>query len=313
MTSLLEARQYLKNFVGKYEALLMPLGKLILAIICLTQINSKLGYMSALNNMFLVLIVALMCSFMPMNFILVVSALFSLLHIYKLGLESALVIGAVFIILMLAFFRFAAKDAWIVLLMPIAFLMHIPYIIPIAAGLLSGPLSIVAVGAGVIVYYILGFVVGDANAITSLGDAEAMAKLKYIIEGALNNKAMVATVIAFAAVTLIVYMLRRLPIDYAWFIAIGVGTVASILTLLVADMMLETNVSIGGVIVGSILSGLLSLILLFFNFYVDYKRTEKVQFEDDDYYYYVKAVPKVTVSPSHKKVKRVNNRRKRDN
>ena len=26
---------------------------------------------------------------------------------------------------------------------------------------------------------------------------------------------------------------------------------------------------------------------------LDYKHTERVQFEDDDYYYYVKAVPKI--------------------
>jgi hypothetical protein len=36
---------------------------------------------------------------------------------------------------------------------------------------------------------------------------------------------------------------------------------------------------------------------------VDYTRIESVQFEDDDYYYYVKAVPKVTVSDSLRTVK----------
>jgi hypothetical protein len=29
---------------------------------------------------------------------------------------------------------------------------------------------------------------------------------------------------------------------------------------------------------------------------LDYARTERVQFEDDDYYYYVKAVPKKMVA-----------------
>ena len=41
---------------------------------------------------------------------------------------------------------------------------------------------------------------------------------------------------------------------------------------------------------------------------MDYTRTEKVQFEDDDYYYYVKAVPKikVTVSDTKPKAKKSN-------
>ena len=46
---------------------------------------------------------------------------------------------------------------------------------------------------------------------------------------------------------------------------------------------------------------------LFFN--VDYTRTEKVQFEDDEYYYYVKAVPKISVAAPDKKVKKINTKR----
>jgi hypothetical protein len=42
---------------------------------------------------------------------------------------------------------------------------------------------------------------------------------------------------------------------------------------------------------------------------VDYSRTEYVQFEDDDYYYYVKAVPKLTVSAPDVKVQKINARK----
>ena len=36
---------------------------------------------------------------------------------------------------------------------------------------------------------------------------------------------------------------------------------------------------------------------------LDYERTERVQFEDDDYYYFVKAVPKKMVTSTEKTVK----------
>ena len=39
---------------------------------------------------------------------------------------------------------------------------------------------------------------------------------------------------------------------------------------------------------------------------MDYSRTEIVQFEDDEYYYYVKAVPKVHVAVPEKTVKKIN-------
>lgn len=37
-----------------------------------------------------------------------------------------------------------------------------------------------------------------------------------------------------------------------------------------------------------------------------FSRSEKVQFEDDEYYYYVKAVPKMAVAVSEKTVKKIN-------
>ena len=44
---------------------------------------------------------------------------------------------------------------------------------------------------------------------------------------------------------------------------------------------------------GSILSTGIGFLIEFLCFNLDYSRTEKVQFEDDEYYYYVKAVPKI--------------------
>ena len=45
---------------------------------------------------------------------------------------------------------------------------------------------------------------------------------------------------------------------------------------------------------------------LFFD--LDYSRTERVQFEDDEYYYYVKAVPKMYVPTTDKQVKNFSKR-----
>ena len=52
-----------------------------------------------------------------------------------------------------------------------------------------------------------------------------------------------------------------------------------------------------------------AFVVQFFRFNLDYSRTEKVQFEDDEYYYYVKAVPKMTVATPEKKVKKITTQR----
>ena len=41
-------------------------------------------------------------------------------------------------------------------------------------------------------------------------------------------------------------------------------------------------------------------------FALDYKRTEYVQYEDDEYYYYVKAVPKLNVASEDVRIKHIN-------
>ncbi|MFQ9522030.1 MAG: hypothetical protein ACLRZR_11730, partial [Turicibacter sp.] len=62
-------------------------------------------------------------------------------------------------------------------------------------------------------------------------------------------------------------------------------------------------------IISTLLSMIVGVVLYFFVFAVDYSRVEYTQFEDDEYYYYVKAVPKISVTKPDVKVKRINARK----
>lgn len=309
MTTLLVAKQILLTIYSKYEVYITPLLKFLLAFITLFVVNSKLGYMETIDRMTVVLIVALMCSFMPMNFIVLMAAVFVLLHLYTFSLECAAVIGAGFLLLFLLYLRFSPRDTVVVVLLPLCFLLRIPYVIPISMGLIGTPASAVSVSCGVIVYYMIHYVTQNATVIAAMADEETSAKFKFIIDGLIKNREMVVTIAAFAMTVVIVYLLRRLSIDYAWTIAMTAGAVVNIMVLLVGDLIFEINQPLIGVILGTIISFLLVLVLQFFVFYVDYSRTEKVQFEDDEYYYYVKAVPKASVAKPEKKVKQISSAR----
>lgn len=314
MTTLLVAKQILMTLYSRYEVYITPLLKFVTALITLLLINSRIGYMDSIDKATVVLIVALMCSFMPMNFIVVMAALFVMLHIYAFSLECALVVGVGFLLMFLLYLRFSPKDTLVIVLLPICFLLKVPYVVPLAMGLIGTPASMVSVGCGAIVYYMIHFVTQNVSAIAALtGDESSakfsVAKFKFVVDGILNNKEMAVTVMAFAFTVLIVYLIRRLSIDYAWTIAMAAGVVVNIMILLVGDLMFDTKVALLGVIVGNIVAFLLAVVLQFFVFNVDYSRTEKVQFEDDEYYYYVKAVPKVVVARPEKKVKQINSQR----
>lgn len=310
MTNLLVAREMVKKFYGKYEAFIMPVLKFVLALVTLYMINSSVGFMERINNILIVLMVSLLCSFLPAGFIILFAALFILLHFYALGLEVAAIGACVFLIMFLLFFRFSPKDSLVVLLTPLLFVFKVPYAVPLAMGLIGTPASIVSVGCGVVVYYLVNYVSVNAIALKAMETEEITVRIRLVIDSILNNKAMLVTVVAFIITMIIVYVIRRLSVDYSWTIAMVAGAIVNIVVLMIGDLMLDTNESILWLIVGSILSLLIVKVLQFFVFNVDYSRTERVQFEDDEYYYYVKAVPKINLAAPAKTVKQINTRTK---
>lgn len=305
MTGLLVFREQLKKFYGRYEVYITPLSKFALALVTLLVINGSIGYMSELKSFAVVLVLALMCSFLPMNFIVLIAALVTLGHLYSFSMECAIVALALFLLLFILYLRFSPRDTLIILLTPICFVLKIPYVIPIAAGLVCTPFSVVSVAGGVIVYYTLNYMDVSASVLRAFDEDGSLEKFRYVIDGLLGNKAMLVTLVAFTATLLAVYVIRRLSVDYAWTIAMITGALLDILILLFGDLMYNTNLSILGLIFGSLVAVAIAKILEFFVFNVDYSRTEHVQFEDDEYYYYVKAVPKNTVAAPQKRVKTI--------
>ena len=318
MTQLLEIREKIKLFYSRFESFILPVVKFLLAFIVLNTLNGKMGYMTQLegriaqlDNIAVVLIVSLMCSFLPVGAIIFFSAVFSLLYMYALSMEVALVGLCIYLVLFLLFFRFSPKDSLVVVLTPLLYTLRIPYVMPIAVGLVCGPASIVSVVCGIGVYYLLLTVTDNAPAISTMGDSLATAKLRLVVDGVLRNREMLVMIAAFAITALAVYLIRRLAIDYSWTIAMVSGALINIVILLIGDLIYDINISLGGVLLGTLPALAAAKVIEFFRFCVDYSRTEKVQFEDDEYYYYVKAVPKMTVAVSEKTVKRINTQRSR--
>lgn len=305
MSSLLELRENLRNFYSRNEVYLLPLLKFMLALTTMLVININFGYMTKINNMVIVLLVALMCSFLPMNLMVVIAAVFVLMHSYAVSMECAIVAGGIFLLMFVLYYRFSPKDTLIVLLLPLCFGLKIPFVIPITVGLLCGPASVVSVACGVVAYYVIHYIGANASMIMALDADDTVSKFRYVLDGVLKNKTMMVVLISFCAATIIVYVIRRLSVDHAWTIAMFVGAVTNVVILLVGNLLYGTDMSILSIALGTVAALIAAKIVEFFSFNVDYTRTEYVQFEDDEYYYYVKAIPKNTVARSNHTVKKI--------
>ena len=311
MTGLLETREYLRSFYAKNEVYVNPVLKFLIALVSLVIINGSMGYMGLLKNPVVVLIIALMCSFMPKNFVVLIGAFWMLLHSFSLAMECALVMAAVFAIMFLLYFRFTPKHTLVVLLTPLMFTLRVPYVMPVAVGLLGTPVAAVSLSCGVVVYYMIKFMADNISVFSAMDAETGSQKFRIMLDGILDNKAMFVTVIVFILTVLLVYTIRRLSIDNAWVVAIVTGLTTNAVLLLVSEFILELQFSVIAIAVGSIVSLGICLLIQLMEFNVDYSRTEIVQFEDDEYYYYVKAVPKNILSAPQKKVKSINKQRKK--
>lgn len=310
MTTLLEFRQVIKNFYAKYDIYINPVLKFVLALASFLMLNTNMGFMQQLCSPLVIAGLALLCAFLPLNVTVIASGAVMLAHAYALSLEACAVTAGILAVMYLLYFRVSSSMGVLMVLTPLGFAMKIPYVIPLLGGLLFGPAAAVPAGFGTIVYYLIKYMSQNS---TSLGTGKLEAgaiKVTSLVDNLFTNKEMFLCIAAMMLTVLIVYFIRRLTIDHAWELAIGIGTVINIIIHLAGALLPGMNVEIIPLLVGSMVSLLITFFVKFFVFSIDYTRTERVQFEDDEYYYYVKAVPKNVIATPKKTVKKIVSQKK---
>ena len=308
MDNLYVIKGQLQQVYAKYSKFIDKGVQFILALAAFYMINHDLGFMSLLSNPLITLGLAVICAFLPMIVTVLAAAVLILVQMAAVSLGIMAVTAAVFVIMFVFYVRFSPKTALIILLTPLAFLFHIPYVIPVAFGLVGAPSSVVAIICGTIVYYMIDYVKTSASALESGGATAMISQLVTYLQQVFQNKEMIITIIAFVIVLFLVYQVRRMAISHAWKSASAAGAVVSIVIMAAGSAVLDVKISYPELILGNVAAVIVGLILELLFFAVDYSRTESVQYEDDEYYYYVKAVPKIVVAAPEKTVKRINRR-----
>jgi len=305
MVALLEIKEKMARIYGKYEAYITPLLRFILALVAFLLIKGNLGYMKSLSTTPVALILAAVCSVLPVNAMIAIAAMFILLNLYALSLEVFIVGALIFVFIYFVYFRFSPRYGYNAVLMPVCFKLGIPYVVPVGSGLLGEMYSVVSVVCGSVIYFFLKGVHENEATLSSASDAglSATSKITIALNQLLMNKEMFLVITIFAIATIVVYIIRRLDIDNAWTVAWIAGILFEVIGLVSGYLLLGIPGKVFGVVFGGIVSAVIALGLQFMFFNVDYTRTERLQFEDDEYYYYVKAVPKSVITGSDKKVK----------
>ena len=292
--ALIAIRQGIKRFYSLYGIYVDIAVKWAVAYAAFSSLNEFFPGRSVLLRPIVTVAVALLGSVLPWNYITLISAVWLLLHLSAISLEATLFMFVILLVLALLRYLLLPGAGIALVLLPLCFLWKIPYVIPMIVGLAGTVSGFVTVASGVVLYNSLRMLAANLAYFSDPEAATLVQRLLFLTEQTLKNETMLAVLIAFCLTTLVVYLISRTPVPYAPQIAVLAGAAFDPLLLRAVLAYFERTDGPENYLWGSIAAFAICLLFSVLARFLDYAKTERVQFEDDDYYYYVKAVPKLS-------------------
>lgn len=306
MMPLLVLKSKIKNFYEKNYRIVRCILKMIFSFCAFSVIISELNYSETLEQYWLLLIGAVICGMTP-DVVTACGILFFICaEVAQVSLLLAVVILVIVVIYFLIFGRLANRQSYLVFSIPILAVLHLEYAVPIVAALFVSPAMIPALIMGIILQFAIEGVSDYVAAAAGTADIEnVLAPLRYLFDYLLKNPLFLVTVLAFSLTFLCAYVIRKGKFKHGFQIAILVGTLILMTIELLSNIVLELNINLLLLTVRVLLSMVIAYVIQFFYITLDYHGTRKLQFEDDEYYYYVTAVPKFKVAVADKTFTRI--------
>lgn len=308
MSTLLVWREQLQIFYAKYSVFIRIAFQFIMGLMVFYLINTNVGFMEKAASTACTAGLAAVCAVLPMIVMVMAATALLLLHFYTLSLPVAIVAALLFLLMYIFYFRFSTGKAWLVLLTAVSFALDVPLAVPIAVGLMGTPVCMVPAVCGTFSYYMILLVKGSSSTFKAGDEVQMVETLVAFAKQSIMNQEMWVMTAAVAVCILLVYCVRTLSVDHAWKIASVVGAAAGIVIGVMGNVTLNLHIALAPLVISGLLGVGIGLVLELVFLSVDYVRTERLEFEDDEYHYYVKAVPKIGVTAPQKSVKHINER-----
>ena len=306
VATILELREKVRGFVSEYDVFIRIVLKFLLTFISLRTVVGFLGQSITGNVMIGFVVAGLICAALPAAVSPAVCGAGAVVVLLARLPQFAGVLGVVLLIMILVYYAYIPDNAVVSQITLILAILGLPYLAPVCVGLYKKPHASIGVGFGMVLYYLTVSMKSIMLSVSTMTDSEDADVIGMLTTQLGQNREIVFAVLLAVFVVVVVYAVRNIAIDYAWQMAVGIGILVTLLAYLVADYTLELYKSMAGIFGGCAIAAVVAFFIGFMSFHLDYSRTEYVQFEDEEYKYYVKAVPKVTVSTKEKTLQSIN-------
>lgn len=303
MTALLEFRQKICEAYGKYEFYVRLCGKFLLAFCVFYLVQLQIGDVNRLKDLIPVTVSALISLALPSGALSGLMCLYIVIRMTAISAEAGAITAVFFLLLLLTYFIFKPKYTVLMAVSCLAGLLNISGTAAIPIGLLCGPMSLIPTVAGMVTYGMITTLRQNISVLeTSAVRLTSMEKITYFINAVFSNERLFLLIAGAVLTILMVYAIRRLPYSYAWAIAIAAGTACYVLIILIGNVAFGVTVNLYYLSIAIVIGVLISGLLHFFRFLLDGAHAEYLEYEDEAYVYYVKAIPKYSVTRTDKKV-----------
>ena len=303
MTFFIQLREKIRHYLVRREAGVLRGWYFVISFAALAVMNEAFGYQRALNHWWVSALIALICCVLPLQGAAVILLFVLLLHLMALSADLAVTALLIVLICYGVCGYFHSKSTYHLVSIPILHQLQMPYVIPMGAALLRDTNEIAVVVCGSFLSYFLKTVRDNASIFRD--PTSEMSALELMQNQMLNNNLFYFYLAAMVGMFLVVYYIRSRNMEHAWLIGTLAGCLAEFTIMLTGYLFTGNYDSVPALIMGNILTFAAGCIVNYLFLDLDYSRTEQVQFEDDEYYYYVTAVPKIHIAVEEKEIKTI--------
>lgn len=308
MMTMLVFKTRLKELYERHYKVIRSILKILVSAALFAVVFYQLPFQPQLAEYMvpLVIMLALICGFLPDIVVMCLVALLTVFELSALSAVAAFGFFAVLAIYFLLFGRYTKTQSYIVLLIPVLSVFQLSYAVPVIAALFLSPAMIPACIVGLLVQYVLqGIQEYYLISQSAVDTGNTMEVLQHIVHYVMGNREMLIYMATFTIVYLLVFLIRKGRFNHASQIGIFVGVIACMGGVICGEVLWSVKSDANRLLTGLAVTTVIAYIVQFFRMSMDYTGTRKLQFEDEDYFYYVKAVPKLKVTGVDKTVTKI--------
>ena len=251
------------------------------------------GYTEFFSQPFFCMMMGLISIFIPTAAVSLIFYLVVFLQLAHVSLEVALFFVLAVILYFLVYQRVFPKTRLYLMMTPVLFYLQLPACIPIFVGMFAGIAGIPAILMGTFIYYLVTMV---SQTVSQIETGAVHGKVYSLLAArVIDNKELILYFAIFCLVVVLVTAIRKKGAAHGWNLSILAGGASYVILLFAGGYFANNEVSIVAQTAMVVVSIVIALIVQFLYNVIDYTREETFEFEDEEYYYYVRAIPKVSV------------------